>query len=158
MRHILKLALPSSSLWNDAGVGLQLLLVSFMRNRIAQLLHNLYFYFTVLVMSVRDKKQRRNKTWLMILYNILLFPWTLAMLVIASALAAPVLPLFTLPVFFFAYPRPLRFWPGTVGASANVCEDTVYYKHFSPQLAQALRTGFGLGSLGMLVLYVMAPV
>ena len=34
---------------------------------------------------------------------------------LASALAAPILPLFTLPIFLVGFPRPSRFWPQTPG-------------------------------------------
>ena len=35
-----------------------------------------------------------------------------------------------------------------MGASANVCADSVYYKQFAPQFAKSLRTAFANGSLG----------
>ena len=43
-----------------------------------------------------------------------------------------------------------RFWPGSVGASANVNDDTVFYKQLTPQLCKALRRAFANGSMGKL--------
>nr|KAG5714579.1 hypothetical protein BaRGS_007025 [Batillaria attramentaria] len=43
---------------------------------------------------------------------------------------------------------PQRFWPEAVGASANSCADTVYYRQLAPMLARALKTGFASGSPG----------
>jgi hypothetical protein len=80
--------------------------------------------------------------------SIFLYPLILALTLIATALSAPLLPLFTLPVFFIGFPRPLRCWPGEVGASASICPDTIFYRHMAPELAKALRTAFGNGGLG----------
>ena len=138
----------SDSEWKSYGIGVQLLIVGLGRDRLAQILNKLYFYMMLLVWSWKDKKQRRKNSYLMITFNIILFPLTVTVIIITAALAAPILPLFTLPVFLIGFPRPHRFWPAEVGASANVCDDTVYYKHMAPQLAKAFREGFGLGSLG----------
>ncbi len=146
--HVVSLALPDDNAWHTYSLGKRLLLVGFARDRLAQFLNKFYFYVVLLIWSWKDKKQRRKNTYLVILFNVLLFPVTVAVMLAAAALAAPLLPLFTLPVFFIGFPRPNRFWPAPVGASANVCEDTVYYTHMAPQLSKAFRDGFASGSLG----------
>ena len=146
--QILKLALPSDSDWLSLGTGLQLLFLSFCRDRLSQIANKLYVIIMVTLTAWSDKKQRRDSTVMTIAVNLLLFPIVLGVVVIAAAMAAPLLPLFTLPVFLFGYPRPQRSWPEPVGSSANICPDTVYYRQFSPQLATALRKAYSMGTMG----------
>lgn len=75
-----------------------------------------------------------------IVLNMAAMPALLALLVLASVLSAPVLPLFTLPLFLLGFPRPVRFWPYPTGHSANVCQDTVYYEQLAPHLAASLHS------------------
>ncbi len=44
--------------------------------------------------------------------NVIFSPIIFSIIVISSIFSTPMLAIFTLPVFFIAYPRPLRFWPG----------------------------------------------
>ena len=138
----------SDTTWVAFGTGLQLLLIGLCRNRTFELLNKLYTYWVIYATSWSDKKQRRQSTIPIMVTSIFLYPLILAVTIIAAALSAPLLPLFTLPVFFIGFPRPLRSWPGVVGASASVCPDTIFYRHMAPELAKALRTSFGNGGLG----------
>lgn len=74
----------------------------------------------------------------------------LAVVATASAISAPLLCLFTLPLYFIGYPRLARFWPEPVGSSANSCADSLFYKQLTQPLSMALRTAFANGSMGML--------
>ena len=47
--------------------------------------------------------------------NLITVPVILAIILIASFLSAPILPLFSLPLFFLAFPRPSGFWPFNSG-------------------------------------------
>ena len=49
-------------------------------------------------------------------------------MLVSALLAAPLLSLFTLPLYFLTYPRPARFWPGPVGHNATVSPDSVLYQ------------------------------
>ena len=49
--------------------------------------------------------------------NILFSPLLLCMAAVAAALSTSVLPLFTLPIFTLAFPRPSKFWPSTKKSS-----------------------------------------
>ena len=100
-------------------------------------------------MSWRDKKQRHGSLVPITIVSAILFPVVLSVILVASAASAPLLPLFTLPLFIVGFPRSIRTWPSAVGSSANVCDDTVYYKHMAPQLAKALSKAFANGSLGI---------
>ncbi|XP_061168054.1 pecanex-like protein 4 [Saccostrea echinata] len=124
------------------------LLIGLCRDRATQFLNKLYFCMTILITSWTDKKQRRGSTVALIGVSVFLFPLVLSMITLASALSAPLLPLFTLPLFVMGFPRPNKFWPEEVGASANVNPDTMFYKQLTPVLSGALRTAFADGRLG----------
>ncbi|CAH1791455.1 unnamed protein product [Owenia fusiformis] len=145
---IASLAFPSDVTWVAMETGIKLLIVAIARDRILQFLDKIYFYFVLFITSWSDKKQRRKSTVPMMVISILLFPFILIVIATATVMAAPLLPLFTLPVFLIGYPRPIRSWPGVVGSSANVNPDTVYYKQFAPSITKALREAFANGSLG----------
>lgn len=147
--HILKVAVPSTeSVWLPLGLATQLLIIGVIRDRLSHIINKLYFVFALLVTNWTDAKQRRHSTRLLIILNALFFPLILTLILLASAFAAPLLPLFTLPIFLLGYPRPIRSWPGAVGASANVCQDTVCYDQCCPYIAKAMRTAISNGSLG----------
>lgn len=137
------------ALW---GVPILTMLASLCRDRLVQFSNKVYFFLTLLISSWSDKKQRRGSTVPIIVVSVVLFPLILAVIAIAAALSLPLLPLFTLPIVFFSFPRPLRSWPEPVGASANVCPDTNFYKQLVPALSKTLSTAFANGSLGLLAL------
>ncbi|XP_074662137.1 pecanex-like protein 4 [Tubulanus polymorphus] len=134
--------------WVSLGKGLQLLLIGLCRDRFVQLLNKFYVYAVIFLTPWTDRKQRRRSTVPIIVISIFLSPLIFGLMVVATAISAPLLPLFTLPVFLIGFPRPIRSWPEAVGASANVCADTMFYRQLAPELAKALRTGFANGSLG----------
>ncbi|XP_046577291.1 pecanex-like protein 4 [Haliotis rubra] len=144
--HIFTLA--SSATVTSLGAPLLLLIIGLARDRLFQLMNKLYFFFVLISTSWLDKKQRRGSTAIVIFLSLIFFPIILAILGAAAALSAPLLPLFTLPLFFIGFPRPQKFWAEAVGGSANVCTDTVYYRQFTPQFARGLKAAFANGSLG----------
>ncbi|NXG04209.1 PCX4 protein, partial [Sakesphorus luctuosus] len=136
--------------WNRSlDTGLRLLLVGLIRDRLLQFVSKLHFALAILLTSWTEKKQRRKSTATLITLNIVFFPVLLALVAISALLSSPLLPLFTLPVFLVGFPRPVRSWPGPVGAAACVCPDTVYYQQLVPSLAVALQTALATGSLGL---------
>ncbi|XP_059178435.1 pecanex-like protein 4 isoform X2 [Physella acuta] len=146
--HIVAVTLSDNSVVTTLGVPILLLVAGVVRDRLSQLLNKMFFVLALMVVSWTDKKQRRSSTVRIMIMNILFFPVVLAVVVAASALSAPLLCLFTLPLFFIGYPRPSKFWPEPVGSSASTCPDTLYYKQLSGELTKALRYGFANGSLG----------
>ncbi|KAJ7414259.1 Pecanex-like protein 4 [Willisornis vidua] len=136
--------------WNRSlDTGLRLLLVGLIRDRLLQFVSKLHFALAILLTSWTEKKQRRKSTATLITLNVVFFPVLLALIAISALLSSPLLPLFTLPVFLVGFPRPVRSWPGPVGAAACVCPDTVYYQQLVPSLAVALQTALATGSLGL---------
>ncbi|NXM65974.1 PCX4 protein, partial [Serilophus lunatus] len=136
--------------WNRSlDTGIRLLLVGLLRDRLFQFVSKLHFATAILLTSWTEKKQRRQSTAALITLNIAFFPILLTLLAVSALLSSPLLPLFTLPVFLVGFPRPVRSWPGPVGATACVCPDTVYYQQLVPSLAVALQSALAAGSLGL---------
>ncbi|KAM3595359.1 uncharacterized protein V6R79_022366 [Siganus canaliculatus] len=135
--------------WDNLGTGVQLLLVGLLIDRVTQFLAKLKFTLTVLVTSWTEKKQRRQSAGTLLAVNASLCPLLLAVVTLSALLSAPLLPLFTLPIFLVGFPRPQRSWPGPVG-TACPCPDSIFYQQMSGSLASALRTAFARGSLGSL--------
>ncbi|KAK3580880.1 hypothetical protein CHS0354_032942 [Potamilus streckersoni] len=146
--HIIQVVLSDNSTLSSLGVPILALIVGICRDRFFQVLNKLYFFFTLLITSWTDKKQRRESTIPIITVSVILFPVIFCLVLLASVISASLLPLFTLPVFFLAFPRPLRSWPEPVGASASACPDTNFYKQLAPVLSKTLWKGFASGSLG----------
>ncbi|NWU83327.1 PCX4 protein, partial [Onychorhynchus coronatus] len=136
--------------WNRSlDTGIKLLLVGLLRDRLLQFVSKLQFALAVLLTSWTEKKQRRKSTATLITLNVVFFPVLLTLIAVSALLSSPLLPLFTLPVFLVGFPRPVRSWPGSVGATACVCPDTVYYQQLVPSLAVALQSALATGSLGL---------
>ncbi|KAF7662639.1 hypothetical protein LDENG_00231050 [Lucifuga dentata] len=135
--------------WDNLGTGVQLLLVGLLIDRLSQFVAKLKFTLTVLVTSWTEKKQRRQSAGTLLALNASLCPLVLAVVTLSAVLSAPLLPLFTLPIFLVGFPRPQRSWPGPVG-TACPCPDSIFYQQMSGSLASALRMAFARGSLGSL--------
>lgn len=118
-----------------------------MIDRVTQFFAKLKFALTVLVTSWTEKKQRRQSAGTLLALNASLCPLLLAVITISALLSAPLLSLFTLPIFLVGFPRPQRSWPGPVG-TACPCPDSIFYQQMSGSLASALRLAFTRGSLG----------
>ncbi|XP_042670840.1 pecanex-like protein 4 isoform X2 [Centrocercus urophasianus] len=124
-------------------------MVGILRDRLLQFASKLQFAIAILLTSWTEKKQRRKSAATLITLNVVFFPVLLIFIAISALLSSPLLPLFTLPVFLIGFPRPIRSWPGPVGATACVCSDTVYYQQMVPSLALALQSALAAGSLGL---------
>ncbi|NXA10504.1 PCX4 protein, partial [Sapayoa aenigma] len=136
--------------WNRSlDTGIRLLLVGLLRDRLLQFVSKLQFATAILLTSWTEKKQRRKSTATLITLNVAFFPILLTLIAVSALLSSPLLPLFTLPVFLVGFPRPVRSWPGAVGATACVCSDSVYYEQLVPSLAVALQSALAAGSLGL---------
>ncbi|XP_042302006.1 pecanex-like protein 4 isoform X2 [Sceloporus undulatus] len=151
MVSAVQLLMFSTDLWWNRSIdtGIRLLLVGIIRNRLFQFVSKLRFVLTVLLTSWTEKKQRRKSTATLITLNIVFFPVVLALVALSALLSSPLLPLFSLPVFLIGFPRPIRSWPGPVGATACVCPDTIYYQQMIPSLTTVLQSAFSVGSLGL---------
>lgn len=146
--HIILVTIPNNTTVISYGVPILSLLIGISRDRFFQFLNKLYFVIVLLITSLTDKKQRRRSTIPIFVLSILFFPVILGVLGVATVMSAPLLTLFTLPLFFIGFPRPNKFWPEAVGASANSNADSMFYMQVAPKLSQTLRKAFADGSLG----------
>ena len=124
------------------------MLIAIIHNWFIDFLSKIRFIATVAVTSWTNKKQHHYFTPFLLIFIVVFFPVILAITAVSSVIASPILPLFGLPLFLLAFPRPQRFWPGNTGSSYSPCSDTVYYQQLCPQLQQSLRRLFASGSLG----------
>lgn len=122
--------------------------IGIMRDRLLQFLTKLQFAMTVLLASWTEKTQHRRAASTLCVLNTVFAPFVLAVIVLSALLSAPLLPLFTLPVFLVGFPRPVQSWPEAVGSTACVCTDTVFYHQMIPSLTAALQDAMAAGSLG----------
>ncbi|XP_047735688.1 pecanex-like protein 4 [Hyalella azteca] len=100
--------------------------------------------------SVVDKKQRRPISVVLAAINIAAMPALCLLVVTCAVLNAPLLPVFTLPLFLLGYPRPERFWPYSVGHSVSAAPDAAYYAQLTPYLLSLLVSCHHSGALGFL--------
>ena len=86
----------------------QLLVLSLARDRLFQALDKVWVLLVILGTSMEDRAARRSYAALLLQLNLLFSPLLLVLVVTSSLISAPLLPLFTLPVFFISFPRPSR--------------------------------------------------
>eukprot|EP00050_Salpingoeca_kvevrii_P017787 m.68246 g.68246 ORF g.68246 m.68246 type:complete len:1133 (+) comp7726_c0_seq2:492-3890(+) len=138
----------ASSRWMELPVSLQLLLVSLVWSRMVDVVRKLEFVLQVGISSLKIKKLQKPYTAKLIALNAVFFPVLLATVVVAAGLAAPILPLFGLPLFFLSYSRPSKFWPSGFGTSPST--DAAYYEQVLPSVARLLDSAPVSGALGVL--------
>ncbi|CAG5127048.1 unnamed protein product [Candidula unifasciata] len=146
--HVVLVTTRGSAVVSELGVPILLLIACVVRDRFYQLVNKLYFVTGLIVASWSYKKQRYSATGGIILLNIIFFPIVIIIVLTSTLISAPILCLFTLPLFFIGFPRPSKFWPEPVGSSANTCPDSLYYRQILLELGRALRPAFANGSLG----------
>ena len=95
---------------------------------------------SIIVASMESRASRRSYALFLLQLNLIFSPFLLLLVLLSSILSAPLLPLFTLPVFFVSFPRPARFWPGAVGheEGGNLSADSQLYAQASRGVAEAV--------------------
>lgn len=151
---LLLLMLPESgSVWMNLGVGIQTLIVGLILDVCGDLLLKLHFVITISLTFIFNDRNKLQH-WLHVLVivgSLLLLPLSLTAILLSSIISAPLLPLFTLPVFLVSFPRTKRFWPSLVsyGSSYHNCSDSVYYQQDILELSRVLHQVFLTGSASM---------
>ena len=92
---------------------------------------------------MEDRVSRRSYAGCLFQLNLVAAPAVAALVIFSSLVSAPMLAVFTLPVFFMAFPRPLKFWPGAVGSTEDSeakgsSEEAAYYAQMLPSLVSSL--------------------
>ena len=97
---------------------------------------------SILVASMESRASRRSYALFLLQLNLIFSPFLFLLVLISSILSAPLLPLFTLPVFFVSFPRPTTFWPGVVGRSqeegSSLSSDSQLYQQAGRAVAEAV--------------------
>ena len=148
---ILQLALPTDSTWAIFGLGTQALIVGAALTVGANFLQKVSFVAKQFISFAIDRKQRTYLflNIIILVGTILFLPLVLAIILASSILSAPLLPLFTLPIFFVSFPRPRRFWPSLIdyGSSYSKCNDSIYYQQAEAEIARVLSTSISSGTV-----------
>lgn len=138
------------SFFNVASRPVQLLLIGLLRDRLKQIVEKTFFVLTLSVSSLDNRSSRKSYAGCLFQTNILLSPMIVILIVFSSVISAPMLALFTLPLFFIAYPRPTKFWPGPPGLQANSSQDSVYYQQMASSMMNSFHEASRSGVFGTL--------
>ena len=128
----------------------QLVLVSFVLSRVTQFIEKIYLCPVLLFSSIEDRASRRNYAFLIFQVTCIMSPVIVMVTALASIISAPLLPLFTLPVFFLTFPRPSRFWPGPIGDNATASPDSIYYEQAASSVLSKFNEAARTMRLGVL--------
>lgn len=163
MVHIIFLIFGYSGLTNQDDLMQHFLtaclLASFASDRTAQFVNKVYAFFLITIYAWRLKKHKRKATLAICILNFLFLPYILALCLVASLLSAPLLAVFTFPVFLFAFPRVKRFWPqrddffsfqnswNLSNHRQNSKLDANFYAHLMPNMLDSFKELVIRGSL-----------
>ena len=81
--------------------------------------------------------------------NFIFAPLLIIILIISSILAAPLLPIFSLPILLLGFPRTQRFWPSLInyGSVAVKTSDSIYYQEVQLELGAVLYHSISSGAI-----------
>ena len=130
-----------SSTWdNDIPVGTQLLITDFAVDTAINFWQKMNFSLLLFGTFLVLEKYRKHE-FVITSLTIVFLPLVLATIGLAAALSAPLLPLFTLPVFLVSFPRAKRTWPSRFNfiKSCSPSSDSVYYQQAVPALVSCLQ-------------------
>ena len=128
-----------SDTWDDLSVGIQLLITNAIEI-VVDFWQKMNFA-VLLFGTFLALKQYRKHEYIVVIVTVMLLPFILVTIGLAATFSAPLLPLFTLPVFFMSFPRPKRTWPSRLSynRSCSANPDTVYYQQALPVLVSSLQ-------------------
>ena len=134
--------------WNNLGLHIQLFLVGLLRNRL-QYTKNIISFASRFTYKFYFSSKVRHRSYKMVaVFMCIAFPFLIIFACLSIALYAPLLPLFTLPVFLMGFPRPRIFWPHADNKVHSSSKDWIYYKQLTPSLLHCLKGLISSGSLG----------
>ncbi len=148
---ILYFAIPvtTSNVWTTLGSGSQLLIIGIATEILHDFLQKLWFAGTMFGSFIFIRKHRTylSLTVIIVIATFICLPILLAIILISSIFSAPLLPLFTLPVFLVSFPRTKRFWPSLINyaSSYSKCEDSIYYQQSQSEISKALHRAVSSG-------------
>ena len=134
--------------WNNLGMHIQLFLMGLLRNRLQYAWGIISFASRFTYKFYFSSKVRHRSYKLVAVFTCIAFPFLIFFTCLSIALYAPILPLFTLPVFLMGFPRPRIFWPHADNKVRSSSKDWIYYKQLTPSLLQCMKGLISSGSLG----------
>ena len=149
---MLLISIPSiNSMQSSIGFPLLTLLVGLSLDIILDSLKKSAYVGKLFITFMGLRKQRTH-VFLVILIGVctlLFFPFLIAVIITSSILLAPLLPLFTLPIFVITFPRTRRFWPSLFDYGRIYLQnsDTIYYQQAEPEVAKAMYKCIACGSI-----------
>ena len=81
--------------------------------------------------------------------NFIFFPLLIVVILFSSILAAPLLPIFSLPIFVVGFPRTRRFWPSLTdyGRVSMKTSDSIYYQEVELKLGAVIYKSISCGAI-----------
>ena len=149
---ILILALPADNAWISLGLPTQALIVGLLLQITRDFLLKANFILISIVTYIWIRKHRANLALSVLIVggSIVFLPLLVAIILISSILSAPLLSLFTLPIFSSSFPRPQRFWPSLANYGSTYLkstEETIYYQQAEPEIAKAVHRSLSRGAV-----------
>ena len=126
----------------------QLFIISLLRNRIQYSLNMISFASRFTYKFYFSRKVRHRSYRMNAVLTIIGLPLIIAFISLSIVLYAPLLPIFTLPVFLLGFPRPRIFWPHADVKVHSSSKDWIYYKQLTPSLLGCMKGLISSGSLG----------
>ncbi|XP_071534106.1 pecanex-like protein 4 [Panulirus ornatus] len=139
----------SMETWRSMSPATRIFLLSLSHLWGTRLIHRLSTILLFIMTPFTEKKQKNFISFFLLGFNIAISPILVGIVIVSTVISAPLLPLFTLPIFLMGFPRPMRFWSYPVGRSSNSCDDSVYYEQLTPHVVFALHNLLQTGSLGI---------
>ena len=127
-------------------------MIGLFRDRLKQIVEKLYLVVSLAVSSLEDRASKRSYAGCLFQINLLMAPVILATIIISSLISTPILAAFTLPLYFFAYPRPMKFWPQDLksfGSTPCTSGEAIYYEQMVPPLLSSVHKSIRAGRLGL---------
>ena len=148
---VLHFIIPSNNLWVSVGSAFQVFIVGLATEILQDFLQKFWFAATAFANFIFIPKLRTYfpLTVLITMGTLIFLPFLLAIIFISSLFSSPLLPLFTLPIFFVSFPRTKRFWPSLINyaSSYSKCEDSIYYRQAETEIVKVLHRTISSGAI-----------
>eukprot|EP00111_Clytia_hemisphaerica_P005087 TCONS_00014638-protein len=133
--------------WQNMEFPSQLFIIFLLIIWTCSFIKKIWFVILLIIASKSGKSGKENQSKInkSILVTLTLFPVLLLVMLLSTVLSAPMLPLFTLPLFIIGFPRPKRMWPNADKATKSTSSDWTFYEQLTPALQEALNVEFYSG-------------
>ena len=148
---VLSLSLSKGNVWAGLGVHTQVFFIGVALDVARRFWYKLQFVAALFVGFVTHRKLRLTLPLHVCVFAlfVLLSPVLFATMLVSSVISAPLLPLFTLPLFVLAFPRTARFWPSCIrfGGCYSKSPDSVFYEQSVQEMAKAISGSMKAGAI-----------